>query len=180
MAFTRKALKELGLPDEHVDKVMTLHGTSMADYVPKSEVDTQVQQALGGADIKDLTTKASRVDVLEQELANTHRDHGIEGFLKGKGITGAGALKAAKSLFDMSVVEHKDGVTTGLDKLEAQYAEIIKDESVSSIFGAAPTPPAPAPTPGKPQFGTEPAGGITPPSGGAVPDADKIAEIFKN
>lgn len=178
MAFTRKALKDLGLDEAKIDEVMTLHGTSMANYVPKGEVDDLVKQATGGMDIDELTQKAGRVDTLEQELAETRRDFAVENYLKGKGVTGAGALKAAKSLFDLTKVEYKDGTLTGMDE---QYAEITKDTSVAGIFSAAPAPSGGDPAPdagGKPQFGTELGKGMTPPDNTAVPDADKIAAIF--
>ena len=46
MAFTRKALAGLGLAEEMIEKVMTLHGTSMADYLPKSELQTKINEAV--------------------------------------------------------------------------------------------------------------------------------------
>ena len=42
MAFTRRALTALGLSEEQVEKVMTLHGTSMSDFIPKSEMQTKI------------------------------------------------------------------------------------------------------------------------------------------
>lgn len=45
MAFTRKALAALGLDEEKIEKVMTLHGTSMADFVPKSELAAKIEEA---------------------------------------------------------------------------------------------------------------------------------------
>lgn len=55
MAFTRRALAGLGLSDEHVEKVMALHGTSMADFIPKSElterINTAVDEALKNAPV---------------------------------------------------------------------------------------------------------------------------------
>ena len=49
MAFTRKALAALGLNDELVEKVMTLHGTSMADFIPKSELKARIDEAVAEA-----------------------------------------------------------------------------------------------------------------------------------
>ena len=42
MAFTRKALAGLGLGEEAIEKVMALHGTSMADFIPKSELQDKI------------------------------------------------------------------------------------------------------------------------------------------
>lgn len=49
MAFTRRALSALGLSEEQVEKVMTLHGTSMGDFIPKSELQTKIDDAVAEA-----------------------------------------------------------------------------------------------------------------------------------
>ena len=49
MAFTRRALTALGVSEEQVEKVMTLHGTSMSDFIPKSEMQTKIDEALADA-----------------------------------------------------------------------------------------------------------------------------------
>lgn len=46
MAFTRKALAGLGLNEDMIEKVMTLHGTSMSDFIPKSELKTKIEEAV--------------------------------------------------------------------------------------------------------------------------------------
>ena len=46
MAFTRRSLAALGLSEEQVEKVMTLHGTSMSDFIPKSELQGKINEAL--------------------------------------------------------------------------------------------------------------------------------------
>lgn len=159
MAFTRKALKDLGLTDEHIDKVMTLHGTSMAGYVPQSEVDTKVKEALDGADLKDLREKAGKADDLTKELEQTHFNYAFEDFLKGKGVKGGKALTAAKALFDPEKLKYEKGALTGADE---QYAELIKDESVTSIFGKQEDTTPPTKNPNKPVFGNEPKPGGQP------------------
>lgn len=49
MAFTRRSLSAMGLSEEQVEKVMTLHGTSMADFIPKSELQAKIEEALADA-----------------------------------------------------------------------------------------------------------------------------------
>ena len=49
MAFTRRSLGALGLSEEQGDKVMALHGTSMSDFIPKSELQEKIDQALTDA-----------------------------------------------------------------------------------------------------------------------------------
>lgn len=46
MAFTRKSLAGIGLNEEQIEKVMTLHGTSMSDYVPRADVQAQIDDAV--------------------------------------------------------------------------------------------------------------------------------------
>lgn len=70
MAFTRKALAGLGLPEEAVEKVMALHGTSMADFIPKSElqekIDVAVDQARKSAPPADVTATDEYKAVAEE------------------------------------------------------------------------------------------------------------------
>ena len=44
MAFTRRSLAGLGLNEEQIEKVMTLHGTSMSDFIPKSELQGKIDE----------------------------------------------------------------------------------------------------------------------------------------
>lgn len=46
MAFTRKALAGLGLNEELIEKVMTLHGISMSNFISKSELKSRVDEAV--------------------------------------------------------------------------------------------------------------------------------------
>lgn len=52
MAFTRKTLASYGLTDEQLEKVMTLHSTSLADYITKDEAKEQADAAVQAA-LKD-------------------------------------------------------------------------------------------------------------------------------
>ena len=49
MAFTRKSLAGLGLNEEMIEKVMALHGTSMADFIPKSKLKAKIDEAVAEA-----------------------------------------------------------------------------------------------------------------------------------
>lgn len=49
MPFSRRTLASYGLTEEQVEKVMTLHGTSMADFVPKADVKAQIETAVADA-----------------------------------------------------------------------------------------------------------------------------------
>lgn len=162
MAFTRKELKNYGLNDEQVENIMTLHGTSMSGYIPKSQVDDQVtaavQKATDGADIKALQEKANKADDLEKQIGTMKFDTAVNGYLGEKGVKKGAAMKMVRSLLDSSKIKIDDkGTISGLDD---QITEISKDESVASLFKpddgkkteTQPTPPA------KPQFGVQPLG----------------------
>lgn len=49
MAFTRRSLSAFGLTEEQVEKVMALHGASMADFVSRADVQSQIDAAVADA-----------------------------------------------------------------------------------------------------------------------------------
>lgn len=74
MAFTRKALAGLGLSEDHIEKVMALHGTSMADFIPKSELAERINSA-----VDDALKNAPAPNVEESEAYKTLKGE-YEGF----------------------------------------------------------------------------------------------------
>lgn len=46
MAFTRKFLLDNGVPEDKVDEIMAERGRTLADYIPKGDVQTQIDAAL--------------------------------------------------------------------------------------------------------------------------------------
>lgn len=71
MSFTRKTLVSYGLDAEQVDKVSTLHSTSMTDYILKTEAkaqaDAAVQEALKSAPQAINPTETDEYKALEQK-----------------------------------------------------------------------------------------------------------------
>lgn len=161
MAFTRKALKDMGLPEDQVDKVMTLHGTSMSDYLPKSQIDEEIKKATGGADIKALQDKAIRADELEKQLAAKDTDYAVNDYLSGKGVKKGAAMKMVRSQLDMSKIKLDGGKLSGIDE---QIDALSKDESVAVLFSKKPDDKPPA----GPAFGAAPKGSA--PSGEQGPN----------
>ena len=49
MSFTRKTLSSYGLTDEQLEKVMTLHSTSLSDFILKSEAEEHEKTAVEAA-----------------------------------------------------------------------------------------------------------------------------------
>lgn len=124
MAFSRKALKEFGLSDEQIEKVMKYHGTSMADYQLKSEfndavkaeVDKQtgeVKKQFDGIDLKTLKEQATQAEKLQSELEKTKLNYTIENCLIKEGAVNA---KAVSALLDPSKIKIEDGEIKGIDE----------------------------------------------------------------
>lgn len=72
MAFTRKSLAGLGLNEEMIEKVMTLHGTSMADFIPKSELKAKIDEAVAEAQKNAPATDVTQTD--EYKAVANERD----------------------------------------------------------------------------------------------------------
>lgn len=49
MAFTRKFLTDHGVPEEHVDAIMAERNRTLSDYVPKADVQAQIDAAVAEA-----------------------------------------------------------------------------------------------------------------------------------
>ena len=125
MAFTRKALKDIGVTDEQLDKIMALHGTSLADYQLKSEfseaVKTEVDKQVGeqkkqfeGVDLKALQDKAAEADKLQSEMSNMKLGYTIESRLMKEHAVNP---KAVSALLDMSkITTDEKGAIVGLDE----------------------------------------------------------------
>jgi SpoVK/Ycf46/Vps4 family AAA+-type ATPase len=125
MAFTRRALKDIGVTDEQLDKIMALHGTSLADYQLKSEFDdavkTEVDKQIGeqkkqfeGIDLETLKTQAAQVEKLQSEISNMKLGYTIENrLMKERAVN----PKAVSALLDMSkIATDEKGEITGLDE----------------------------------------------------------------
>jgi SpoVK/Ycf46/Vps4 family AAA+-type ATPase len=125
MAFTRKALKDIGVTDEQLDKIMALHGTSLADYqlksefndVVKAEVDKQVgdqKKQFEGIDLETLKTQAAQAEKLQSEISSMKLGHTIESrLMKERAVN----PKAVSALLDMSkITTDEKGAIVGLDE----------------------------------------------------------------
>lgn len=139
MAFTRKSLKDMGLAEDAIDKVMTLHGTSMSDYIPKSDVQGQIDAALTDYKTKNPAVKLTDDPDYKKVFAENEmlKAFGTDDFAKVK-------------------TPYKDIVWGKLDHAENHkpYAEQITgiSESMPDLFAEA------EPEPAKPAFGVPPKG----------------------
>jgi len=124
MAFSRKALKDIGVTDDQLEKIMALHGTSLSDYQLKSEfndaVTKEVEKQTGevkkqfeGVDLKTLKEQATQAEKLQSELEKTKLNYTIENRLIKEGAVNA---KAVSALLDPSKIKIEDGEIKGIDE----------------------------------------------------------------
>ena len=151
MAFTRRSLTSYGLSEEQVEKVMALHGTSMADFVPKADVKAQIEAAVAEArkaapapDIKG----SEEYKALQGEFDGYRRKVETSGELKQAGVKD----KFIDAVY--SLLEPGKPVADQLAEIHEQYEEYFDQQAEPN--------PAPAP-----QFGGEVKGQL--PSGKKEP-----------
>jgi len=123
MAFTRKALKELGISEELLDKVMTLHGTSMSDYqlktdyeaAVKTEVEKQVKEKTKdyeGVDVAALKQAAADNETLKAQLEESKFNYKLENRLIKEGAVN---VKAVMALIDKTKLKLEGDELKGAD-----------------------------------------------------------------
>lgn len=145
MAFIRKTLSGYGLSEEQVEKVMTLYSTSLSEFVPKSEVKTQIAEAVEQAK-KDMPP----VDITQnEEYLKVVGERDMLRALGGKEFEGV-KPKFRESVYKMLNREE------GAEPVEKQLETIAKD--YEEYFAEAPQETKP------PQFGA----GVT----GSMPKGD--------
>lgn len=158
MAFTRRYLKELGLEDEAIDKIMAEHGKSIEGMITKTESEDAVKKAVADAktgwdadhkpvketdEYKELDRKYSEL-VLGNQLASAKVKDKYRDFVKGR-------LPADKSFED------------GIKAIKEEYPE---------FFDAEEQPKA------EPKNKPSLAGGEPPKSDPPVSEADLIKKAF--
>ena len=145
--MTREELKELGLTDEQIDKVMASHGKALnavRDKADKVEIlesqieDYKTQLADRDKQLKDLGEKAkgneeltAQIEELKQQNEATKSeyeeklqkqlfDHVLE-----KSLTGAKVknVKAVKALLDVDMIKLDGDILKGLDEQVAKLKE---------------------------------------------------------
>lgn len=184
-----ETLRELGLTQEQIDKVMAENGKDVnAAKGNVEQLTTQVselQTQLGERDkqLKELKTTAKDNETLTAKIAEleeankkmaTDSQAKIEGIQKNHAIENgvreakAKNMKAVMALLDMEKITYKDGQLSGLSE---QLENLKKGEDSSFLFGET--------QPNKPAGTTPP----NPPSGGAggnQPSGNTFAQAIAN
>ena len=147
MAFTRKFLLDNGVPEDKIDVIMAERNRTLTDYVPKSDVQAQIDKALAEdkVDPPEINVKES-----PEYMELLSKNQKLEAFQTDD-------FKSVKATY-------KDIVWGKLDHAEKHkpYAEQIKElsETMPDLFVAQEEPP-------KPNFGTAPKGAA--PTGNGQP-----------
>lgn len=139
MAFTRRTVAGYGLSDEQLEKVMTLYATSLADYIPKSEVDERIKTAVSdalknapGPDIKG----SEEYKALQGEFDDFRRKVDTSSELKQSGVKD----KFIDAVYSM--LDHEKPTAEQLPTIREQFEEYF-------------TAPEPNQPPQSPQFGAQ-------------------------
>ena len=149
MAFSRKFLLDNGVPEDKVDVILAERNRTLADYVPKSDVQSQIDAALAEA---QKNAQAPDIDV---KATPEYME-----------LLGQNQKLTAFQTEDFATVKapYKDIVWGKLDHAEKHkpYAEQIEE-----LKGTMPDLFVTQEEPAKPSFGTAPKGAA--PTGNAVP-----------
>ena len=160
MAFSRKFLIENGVPEDKVDIVMAERNRTLNDYVPKSDVQAQIDAALAEAQ-----KAAPVVNVTEAE--------------EYKALLAENAKIKAFQTDDFNTVKkpYLDIVWGKLDHGEKHkpYAEQLTAiaETMPDLFNAT----EPEPKPAAPQFGAPAVGAM--PTGNTKPTFESLWGLGK-
>lgn len=147
MAFSRKFLLDNGVPEDKVDVILAERNRTLSDYVPKSDVQAQIDKALA----------ENKVEPPEVNVKESPE------YLE---LLGQNQKLTAFQTDDFATVKapYKDIVWSKLDHAEKHkpYAEQIEElkGTMPDLFTAQEEPP-------KPNFGTAPKGAA--PTGNAGP-----------
>ena len=153
MAFSRKFLLDNGVPEDKVDVILAERNRTLSDYVPKADVQGQIDKAVAEATAQG----GAAVNVLEtpEYLELLGKTQKLEAF--------------ATDDFKNVKAPYKDIVWGKLDHAEKHkpYAEQLTElqSSLPDLFTAAQEE-----EPAKPSFGAQPQGAV--PSGQAGPAFD--------
>ena len=138
MAFTRRTVAGYGLTDEQLEKVMTLYATSLADYIPKSELQEKITEAVNAAkkDIPAPNIKESEeYKTLKADFDNYKKKIETSSELKKGGVKDKFVDNVYSLLTDEKPIEEQ------LSAIREQYEEYFDGTSTQQ-------------QPNTPQFGT--------------------------
>lgn len=157
MAFTRKFLTDHGVPEDQVDAIMAERNRTLTDYVPKTDVQSQIDAAVATA----RTEAAQQVNVEESDAYKA-----LQAELNKTRAIGSEDFSTVKPKFREAVyclLDHEKPVADQLPAIKEQYEEYFATEDTK--------------TTNTPQYSRQ----APPPSHEPTTEEDKlVGELLKN
>ena len=122
MAFTRKFLTDHGVPEDQVDAIMAERNRTLTDYVPKTDVQSQIDAAVATA----RTEAAQQVNVEESDAYKA-----LQAELNKTRAIGSEDFSTVKPKFREAVyglLDHEKPVADQLPAIKEQYEEYFATE----------------------------------------------------
>lgn len=122
MAFTRKFLTDHGVPEDQVDAIMAERNRTLGDYVPKADVQSQIDAAVATA----RTEAAQQVNVEESDAYKA-----LQAELNKTRAIGSEDFSTVKPKFREAVyglLDHEKPVADQLPAIKEQYEEYFATE----------------------------------------------------
>ena len=122
MAFTRKFLTDHGVPEDQVDAIMAERNRTLTDYVPKTDVQSQIDAAVATA----RTEAAQQVNVEESDAYKA-----LQAELNKTKAIGSEDFSTVKPKFREAVyglLDHEKPVADQLPAIKEQYEEYFATE----------------------------------------------------
>lgn len=122
MAFTRKFLTDHGVPEDQVDAIMAERNRTLTDYVPKTDVQSQIDAAVATA----RTEAAKQVNVEESDAYKA-----LQAELNKTRAIGSEDFSTVKPKFREAVyglLDHEKPVADQLPAIKEQYEEYFATE----------------------------------------------------
>lgn len=156
MAFSRAFLKEHGVPEDQIDAIMAERNRTLNDYVPKSDLQAQIDAAVAAA-------KTAPVDVTTtEEYAKLAAERDM---LRAIGSDDFAAVKPKFREQVFGMLDRSDKAPAIADQLKTigeKYEEYFVPQK----------DPEPETPPNKPSFGGQPAGSA--PTGKTAPSFNDV------
>lgn len=146
MAFTRKFLLDNGVPEDKIDEIMAERGRTLADYVPKGDVQTQIDAALDAERKKAPTPVAATETPEYKELEGKYN---MQTALASDDFAGV-KPKFRETVYKMldHSAKHKP-YTEQLTDIAEKFDEYFTQQAPPPTTEPAKTPQFGAPTAGK-------------------------------
>lgn len=122
MAFTRKFLTDHGVPEDQVDAIMAERNRTLTDYVPKTDVQSQIDAAVATA----RTEAAQQVKVEDSDAYKA-----LQAELNKTRAIGSEDFSTVKPKFREAVyglLDHEKPVADQLPAIREQYEEYFATE----------------------------------------------------